>query len=62
MKDIGYRDANVFIDEIPMVYEDIDVVMDDAADQWDSVRTPVCGLDASPIIVCGHSPFDVRRL
>jgi hypothetical protein len=62
MKDIGYRDANVFIDEIPMVYKDIDVVMDDAANQWDSARTPVCGLDASPIIVCGHSPFDVRRL
>jgi RNA-splicing ligase RtcB len=33
MKDIGYRDANVFIDEIPMAYKDIDVVMDDAAGQ-----------------------------
>jgi tRNA-splicing ligase RtcB (3'-phosphate/5'-hydroxy nucleic acid ligase) len=32
MKGIEYRDTAAFIDEIPMAYKDVDVVMKDAAD------------------------------
>lgn len=32
MRGIEYRDTDAFIDEIPMAYKDIDVVMQDAAD------------------------------
>jgi tRNA-splicing ligase RtcB len=32
MKGIEYRDTDAFIDEIPMAYKDVDVVMKDAAD------------------------------
>ena len=32
MQGIEYRDTDAFIDEIPMAYKDIDVVMADAAD------------------------------
>jgi tRNA-splicing ligase RtcB len=32
MQGIEYRDTDAFIDEIPLAYKDIDVVMRDAAD------------------------------